>query len=549
VLRDRKEHGCTVIRDRKSAIEQAIRAAGSEDIIIIAGKGHETYQLTFQGKRFFDDRIEAKNALLSWTDKLVATAVGGTLQSRNEGGGLLGQVLTDSRVSSLHGIFVALKGENHDAHDFLEQAVVNGASCLVVERVPTTLSRSDVSIIVVADTQRALGDMAGYRRRQLAAICEQRVVGITGSCGKTTVKEMVTAILARKWPAGPDHPDNAVLKTQGNFNNLIGLPLSLLPLSANNRTVVLEMGMNRPGELLRLAAIADPDISCITNIHGAHLQGLGSIEGVARAKEELFAATKPSATLVVNLDDPWVSQLIGNYRQKKLTFAASGGRMLEKPDFWASDIFFEAGGVITFTLHFRLQSVPIHLFTAGEHNVANALAAAAIATAAGADLVAIAAGLRDYRPPAKRMEMLRSKFGFTVLNDTYNANPGSMAAGLRTLKQLDAKNTVAIIGDMRELGETSRQAHLAIGRLIAELAIEHVGIVGEFKDDVQEGALSAGLPQERLHTFNDKDEAVAWIKDLITAQKLGKDDLILVKASRSLRFETIVEKLLEGDVY
>ena len=548
VLRGRQERGYTVIRDRKSAIEQAIRAAGPEDIIVIAGKGHETYQLTLRGKRFFDDRMEAKNALLSWTDELVATAVGGVLSSRAKGRGLLGQVVIDSRVSNMRGIFVALKGENHDAHDFLEQAVVSGASCLVVERVPTALPDPDISIIVVADSQRALGDMAGYRRRQLATICRQRVIGITGSCGKTTVKEMVTAILARKWPAGPDHPDNSVLKTQGNFNNLIGLPLSLLPLSVNNRAAVLEMGMNRPGELLRLAAIADPDISCITNVHGAHLEGLGSIEGVARAKEELFAATKASATLIVNLDDPWVSRLIGKYRQVKLTFAASGERMQEKPDIWPSEIFFEAGGAITFTLHYQEQSAAIHLFTAGEHNVANALAAAAIATAAGADLAEIAAGLGDYRPPAKRMEMLRSKQGFAILNDTYNANPASMAAGLKTLKQLAPKNAVAIIGDMRELGESSRQAHLEIGGLIAELAIEHVGIVGEFKHAVQEGALSAGLPKERLHTFADKDEALAWIKDLVAAKKLGKDDLILVKASRGLRFETIVEKLLAGDV-
>ncbi len=547
-FRGRKERGYTAIRDRKRAIEQAIRVAGPEDIIIIAGKGHEVYQLTLQGKRFFDDRMEAKNALLSWTDELVATAVGGVLSSRAKGRGLLGQVITDSRVSNIRGIFVALKGENHDAHDFLLQAVKNGALCLVVEHFPAALANSDVSIIVVADTQRALGDMAGYRRRQLAGMCEQPVIGITGSCGKTTVKEMATAILARKWPAGPDHPDNSVLKTQGNFNNLIGLPLSLLPLSVNNRAAVLEMGMNRPGELRRLAAIADPDISCITNIYGAHLEGLGSIEGVARAKEELFAATKSSATLIVNLDDPWVSQFIDKYRQKKLTFAASGERMQEKPDFWAADIFFEASGAITFTLHYREQCTAIHLFTAGEHNVANALAAAAIATAAGADLLEIAAGLGDYRPPAKRMEMLRSKFGFTILNDTYNANPGSMAAGLKTLKQLAAKNAVAIIGDMRELGETSRQAHFAIGCLIAELAIEHVGIVGEFRGDVQEGAVTAGLPQGSLHTFVDKDEAVVWIKDLVAAKKLGKDDLILVKASRSLRFETIVEKLLEGDV-
>lgn len=546
--RDRKGPGYTVIRDRKRAIEQTIRAAGPEDIVVIAGKGHETYQLTLQGKRFFDDRMEAKNALLSWTDELVATAVGGTLLCRGKSRGLLGQVLTDSRASNMNGIFVALKGENHDAHDFLEQAVANGASCLVVEHIPAVLSDSEVSTIIVADTQRALGDMAGFRRKRLSGMSDQRVVGITGSCGKTTVKEMAAAILARKWPAGPDNPQNSVLKTRGNLNNLIGLPLSLLPLSVNNRVAVLEMGMNRPGELLRLAEIADPDISCITNIHAAHLEGLGSIEGVAQAKEELFAATKSSATLIVNLDDPWVSQLIGKYRQKKLTFAASGEQMKDKPDFWPSDIFFEAGGAITFTLHYQLQSAAIHLFTAGEHNVANALAAAAIATAAGAGVEEIVAGLGDYRPPAKRMEMLRSRFGFTVINDTYNANPASMAAGLKTLKQLAGKNAVAIIGDMRELGETSRQAHFAIGSLIAELDLEHVGIVGEFKHHVEQGALFAGFPKDRLHTFADKDGAVLWIKEMVAAKKLGKDDLILVKASRGLRFETIVEKLIEGDV-
>jgi murE/murF fusion protein len=542
--RGRKESGYVVIRDRRSAIEQAIRSAGAEDIVVIAGKGHETYQLTLQGKRFFDDRREAQNALLSWTDELVAAAVGGSLQSCDKGRGLLGPVSTDSRLKNINGIFVALKGENHDAHAFLRQAVDNGASCLVVEYLPAEMADCEVSIIVVADTQRALGDMASYRRRQLASLCEQRIIGITGSCGKTTVKEMVTAILARKWPVGPNHPENSVLKTQGNFNNLIGLPLSLLPLSVNNRAAVLEMGMNRPGELQRLAEIADPDISCITNIHAAHLEGLGSIEGVAAAKEELFIATKPAATLIINLDDPWIARLNARYQHHKLTFAASGERMQDKPDFWPSDIFFEAGGAITFTLHYRSQSAAIHLFTAGEHNVANALAAAAIAAAAGAGLTEIAAGLGDYRPPAKRMEMLRSKFGFTILNDTYNANPASMAAGLKTLKQLAVKNAVAIIGDMRELGESSTEAHFAIGRLLAELAIEHVGIVGKYKNDVERGALTSGLSPDSIHTFADKDAAVVWIKEMVAAKNLGKDDLILVKASRGLRFETIVEELI-----
>lgn len=543
-----KERGYVVIRDRKKAIAEAIKAAGSEDIIIIAGKGHETYQLTLQGKRFFDDRMEAKNALLSWTDKLVASAVGGTLCCGVKGRGLLGPVFTDSRLAVMHGIFVALRGEKHDAHDFLRQAIDNGATCLVVDHVPAGLRNEEVSTIIVADTQKALGDMAAFRRRRLAGIGDLQVVGITGSCGKTTVKEMTTAILQRRWPVGPDNPENSVLKTEGNFNNLIGLPLSLLPLAANTRVAVLEMGMNRRGELMRLGEIADPDICCITNIHAAHLEGLGSLEGVAHAKEELFAAAKSSGTLVVNLDDPWVARLAEKYQQKKVTFGASGGRMQVKPDFWASDIFLEKGGAISFTLHYHLQSAAIYLFTAGEHNIANALAAAAIAASAGASLADIAAGLGDYRPPSRRMEMLRSKVGFTILNDTYNANPASMAAGLKTLKQLSENTAVAVIGDMRELGATSRQAHFAVGGLIAELAIDHVGIVGDYRHDVEQGALAAGFSPERLHTFADKDGAVGWIKEMIAAKILGKDDLILVKASRGLRFETIVAQLIEEDV-
>lgn len=545
--RGTKEHGCTVIRDRKTAIEQTIRAAGPEDIVVIAGKGHEPYQLTLLGKRFFDDRLEAKNTLLSWTDELVAAAVGGTLLAGSKTGRLLGPVLTDSRIVSSDSIFVALRGENHDAHDFVEQAAASGAACVVVERVSSALSSSSVSRVVVQDTVRALGDLAAFRRKRLAGICAPTVIGITGSCGKTTVKEMVTAILARKWPEGPDYPPDSVLSTHGNFNNLIGLPLSLLPLSTHHRAAVLEMGMNRPGELLRLAEIAGPDISCITNVHGAHLEGLGSIEGVARAKEELFVASPPSATFIVNLDDPWINRLAGKYHHKKVTHSAVGQGLEVKPDFWASDVLMAAGGGITFTIHHRQQTAAIRLFTAGEHNVVNALAAAAIASAAGAELSEIAAGLGDFRPPAKRMEMLRTRSGLAILNDTYNANPASMAAGLKTLRQLAGRTAVAVIGDMRELGDTSRQAHRDIGRLLAELAIDHVGIVGEFKEDVKQEAVACGFPKERIRTFADKDEAVAWIKQLVSEKKLGKDDLILVKASRGLRFETIVASLVENE--
>lgn len=543
--RSPSERGCTVIRDRRTAIAMAIKAGGPEDIVVIAGKGHEPYQLTIQGKKFFDDRMEAGNVLLSWTDKLAAEAVGGELQPGSRTGKLLGPVFTDSRIAASAGLFVALRGENHDAHDFAGQAVASGASCLLLERVPAAVAAADVSRIIVPDTLQALGDLAAFRRRRLARMAKQVVIGITGSCGKTTVKEMVAAILARKWPEGAENPSGCVLKTRGNFNNIIGLPLSLLPLDLSHKAAVLEMGMNRPGEVSRLAAIADPDISCITNIHGAHLEGLGSIEGVARAKEELFAGTKQSGVLVINLDDCRVRRLAGKYPHRKITFAVTPAPQIQHPDFWASDIVHDDGGAVIFTMHHGGQTAEIHLFTAGEHNVGNALAAAAVAAAAGATMVAIAAGLADFRPADKRMEILRTKAGFTVINDTYNANPASMAAGLRTLKQMAGKSATAIIGDMRELGESSGRAHFDIGKLIAELAIDQVGVVGAFSGEVQQGAVAHGFAVERIRTFTDKDAAVTWIKEMIATKKIGKEDVILVKASRGLRFETIVAKLIE----
>ena len=547
--RNSKERGCVVKRDRKKAIDLAIRSASPGDIVVIAGKGHEPYQLTMQGKLFFDDRLEAKGVLFSWTAELVAAAVKGRLQAWANPAKLLGPVITDSRVVSRDGIFVALKGESHDAHDYARQAVENGASCLVVEKLISLPAELNVCQVEVQNTEQALGDLASFRRRALAEQCEQVVIGLTGSCGKTTVKEMVAAILLRMWPQGPDFHAGSVLKTKGNFNNLIGLPLSLLPLDVTHRAAVMEMGMNQPGELRRLGAIADPDISCITNIYGAHLEGLQSIEGVAKAKEELFAVTKESGILVVNLDDTRVRALSGKYKNRKITFAVQGqeGQQIpgEKPDLWASGTHMEEGGVITFTMHHGEDAVKIHLSIAGEHNVSNALCAAAIGLAAGSTLAHIAAGLADFRPPDKRMEILIAHSGFTIINDTYNANPASMAAGLKTLKMIAGKSSTCVIGDMRELGADSRRAHHDIGTLIAELDIDCVCVVGEFKEDVVGGALEHGFDKDRIHMFQEKEDATHWINEMANRGQLGQDDVVLVKASRGLRFETIVAEIID----
>jgi MurE/MurF fusion protein len=539
------ERGCLVIRDRRQAITAAIRAAGENDLVLIAGKGHEPYQLSATGKRFFDDRRVAAGVLLGWTAAQVAEATGGTLYRAAGQPRLLGPVSTDSRHPCGEGIFVALRGDSHDGHDYLGQAVAGGAACLVVDHLVDLPGGSAVNQVQVADTLQALGDLAAYRRRLLAKATPQVLVAITGSCGKTTVKEMTAAILMRQWPEGPDHPPGTVLKTRGNFNNLIGLPLSLLPIDLHHRAAVMEMGMNRAGELRRLAAIADPDVCCITNIHPAHLVDLQTIEGVARAKEELFAGSGPAATLVINRDNPQVASLAGRYRQKQISFSLTDDGCDPPADFWASEVHFLPEGEITFTLHYHQQSGTVHLHTAGEHNVANALAAAAIATAAGAGFTEVITGLEDFRPADKRMVIEAGATGLVIINDTYNANPASMAMGLKTLKQLaEGRTAVALIGDMLELGDTSVTAHRQIGRLVAELGIDYLGVAGEFRDQVVEAAVEAGFPSANARSLAAKELAVEWVERLVAEKNLGRDLLVLVKASRGLRFETIVAQLV-----
>jgi murE/murF fusion protein len=538
--RAENESGCVVIRDRHKAIETAIRTATAGDIVVIAGKGHEPYQLTIKGKKYFDDSMQAKDALFSWTVSHILNAVSGTCFSGVKSDCLLGPVVTDSRLKTAKGIFVALKGDNHDAHDYASQAASNGAQCLILDH-PVLDENSEITQIIVADTLKALGDLAGYRRKKVVSESHLKVIGLTGSCGKTTVKEMIAAILRRKYPSGEDFPENCVLKTEGNFNNLIGLPLSLLPLSVNHRAAVLEMGMNVPGEIKRLAEIADPDISCITNIHGAHLLGLHSIEGVADAKEELFQATKETGILIVNLDDTRVAQRSEKYRQKKITF---GVRCLVDrlvPDVWASDIRLLDAGALTFTLHWHDLEKEIHLYIAGEHNVVNALCATATAIAAGCSIDEIALGLADFRAPDKRMQLVASRFGFQILNDTYNANPSSMEAGLRALVQIGSGKKIAVIGDMLELGNDSAKAHYQIGKCVADLGLDFVIFCGEWGEEIVKGMTENGGAKNSILSVKDKSEVEEYLHDLVAEKQLGEGDLVLFKASRGLRFETMVD--------
>ncbi len=537
------ESGFTVIGSREKAIAAAIKAAGSDDIVLIAGKGHEKYQLSLHGKRYFDDYLEAQTALLAWNLEAISLATVGKLVMTSKGRPLLGNVSTDSRTIGAGDVFVALQGDRFDGHAFLHSVRDSGAGCLVIDKERADAAPADTPRVEVANTLTALGDLARFRRRLMNTIQDQVVVGLTGSCGKTTVKEMTGAIFRRQWPAGPDYPENAVLQTKGNLNNLIGLPLSLLPITPRHRAAVLEMGMNAPGEIRTMARIAEPDICCITNVHGVHLAGLHDIHGVAAAKGELFAEASEDAVLVVNLDDEHVQGIANNYSQKKVTYSVSVSTHNRPVDVYASDVVAESGGVITFTLHYAGEKEQIHLYTVGVHNVSNALSAAAIAIAAGVKLAEIAAGLADFRPSDRRMVQVETSFGVGVLNDTYNANPASMEAGLKTLVQMGGAKVAALLGDMLELGESAKGAHKDLGRQAASLGVNFLGIVGEFSEEVAQGAVEQGLDPDNVLTFDDKEKAAEWVENLQQTRKLVKGDWLLVKASRGLQMETIVERL------
>ncbi len=535
------DSGAVVIRDRREAIVRTVQNAVSGDIVVIAGKGHESYQITESGRRYFDDSKEAENGLLYWTPEIIAKAVSGEIFCEGESPRVLGKIITDSRQRVEAGVFVALAGRNHDAHGFVAQAVENGCQCVVVQKHIPGLPEN-IAQIVVSDTTCALGELAAFRRRSVGDCAGTLVVGITGSCGKTTVKEMTAAVLEAQWPPGEYNPEHAVLKTSGNFNNLIGLPLSLLPLDVNHRAAVLEMGMSVPGEIKRLAEIAIPDICCITNVHEAHLQGLESIEGVVRAKEELFAAAGSDSILVINLDDERVAALAGKYKQRKICYSLDADTA--GVDVWSSSIDMRQWGGTVFQLNTRDDSARVSLPASGLHNVANALCAAAIGLAAGMALESIVRGLESFSGVDKRMQQIVASRGYSVINDTYNANPASMRAGLETLVQIARGQKIAILGDMLELGPEAGVAHYEIGKYLATLRLDAVYLLGDFKEDMARGALSGGLSKDQIHCFDDKKMLAARFLKECDAKTYTSDDVVFVKASRGLEFETIVEDIV-----
>jgi len=461
---------------------------------------------------------------MNWTPHDVLTATGGVA---------LGplpvtafpSIATDSRRVDPGALFVALRGEHHDAHTYVAEALRSGAAAALVERVPDGMATD--RLIRVADTLHALGDLAAWTRRQLP---ELRVVAVTGSNGKTTTKELIAGVCAA---AAFPPPYTRVLKTDGNFNNLIGLPLTLLRLQGDEAVAILEMGMNRPGEIARLTEIAAPTYALITNVGAAHLEGVGgTIAGVAAAKGELFAGLAADAVIAVNADDEWVCRVAAPFRGRKVTFGRDG-------DVRATAIVDLGLDGLAFDLVIGGRAAKVRLRLVGPHNVMNALAAAAIGHAMELPLELIAHGLQSTLPPAQRMQVVRLANGVTLINDAYNANPSSVEAALVALRRMPGRSVV-VLGDMWELGDESRRAHHEVGERAASLAVRQVFLLGTHAATVAAGARAGGMAADAIHVCGSHAE----VAEAVVARWQPGDN-VLVKGSHGMRMEEVV-RLLEG---
>ncbi len=432
-------------------------------------------------------------------------------------------ISTDSRSTGPGELFWALVGERFDGHDFAQTALDRGAAGVVAQKDRALrISRpNDPTVIEVDDSLKAFGDLAGWWRHQHDA----RVVAITGSAGKTTTKEMAAGILAMGRPT---------LVTQGNFNNLIGLPITLLRLEKGHRNAVLEMGMNRPGEIARLTEIADPDVGVITNVGMAHLEGLGDIKGVARAKVELVERISPGGRVILNGDDKLLMETAAVYRKNALTFGFG-----EHNDIRGTNLRNLGQEGSFFHLRYQGSSLAVKLNVPGIQNVFNALAAAAVCLCLRAPPEHIAEGLHGFTGVKGRFTLVNLG-DVTLVDDTYNANPSSLKAAVESVGALVDKGGRIIVGlgEMMELGDAATTAHREAGRMVAALEVKRFLAMGEHAREMVEGALESGMHRDKAATVKTHDEMVE-----IIGAEMQQGDLIFLKGSRKMDLGKVVEGL------
>ncbi|ALB61652.1 UDP-N-acetylmuramoyl-tripeptide--D-alanyl-D-alanine ligase [Cronobacter condimenti 1330] len=423
-------------------------------------------------------------------------------------------VTTDTRTLTPGCLFVALKGERFDAHDFAAQAQAGGAGALLVSR------KLDIDLpqLVVADTRLAFGELAAWVRQQVPA----RVVALTGSSGKTSVKEMTAAILSEC---------GNTLYTAGNLNNDIGVPMTLLRLTPEHQYAVIELGANHQGEIAWTVSLTRPEAALVNNLAAAHLEGFGSLAGVAKAKGEIFTGLPENGIAILNADNnDWLNwqSIIGN--RKVWRFSPN----LESSDFSATHIHITSHGT-EFTLRTPTGDVDVLLPLPGRHNIANALAASALASAVGAPHDAIKAGLAKLKAVPGRLFPVALAENQLLLDDSYNANVGSMTAAVQVLSEMPGYR-VMVVGDMAELGDEAEACHQQVGEAAKAAGIDKVLSVGTLSEGISR---ASGVGEH----FQNKQAVVARLKTLISEHSIIT---LLVKGSRSAAMEEVVRALQEN---
>lgn len=462
----------------------------------------------------------------------------------------------DSRDISSGDLYVALTGKQRDGHDFVDEALRSGAHVVLVSASPHESTERlalelGAAIIEVDDTVEAISDIAREWRSMISA----QVVAVTGSCGKTTTKNLVRDVLKTSF---------SVVATQGNQNNELGVPKTILEAGLDTQVVVVEMGMCGLGELQELSKVTQPDIGLITNIGESHIELLGSRDNIARAKAELFSALPEGrGKAFMGRSENYIREVPEwtqlEERQIELTwYDGSMEAALHKAEWekqrrlgetggtelwgaWAEDISLDAHGRPKFVLHLGTASRTCLLSLRGAHNVKNAVAAASVGASFGIDIDTILAALESSQPESGRQEHIHTQKGFTVINDTYNANPASMKAALSVLSKYEVPGKrIAVLGDMGELGEFSQSYHEEVGHVAAALSFDRLICVGDLARFIAGAAREAGMDADKVRSFDSIQGALTDLHDSV-----GSDDVVLVKASRFMELERIVGGLID----